>query len=304
MKRSVPIVLPLSPTAALPMLAAALLIAALALVAVPAFAGDLCDENDTSNTTFGNGKGSYARDVQEMHEPAPQGTWHIDGGDNGSVQISDWDKEEVLICARVTAWARDKERAERLLRSIHVENSGGRLHAEGPGQTQSARWAVSYRIRAPRSMDLDVQTVNGPVSVEGIRGRMSLHTENGPLELIGAGGDIEGRTTNGPLTVTLTGSRWQGRGLDVETANGPVRLRIPNGYSADLTTGTENGPMAGAYIGASGGRRHHHVNVVLGSGGAPIRVVTTNGPIVVNSGIKGHEGARGHDDADDEDDDE
>jgi DUF4097 and DUF4098 domain-containing protein YvlB len=147
-------------------------------------------------------------------------------------------------------------------------------------------------------MDLDVQTVNGPVTIEGIRGRMSLHTENGPLTLMGAGGDIEGRTTNGPLTVTLTGSRWQGRGLDVETSNGPVQLRIPDGYSADLTTGTQNGPVTGAYVGASAGRRHRHVNVTLGSGGAPIRVVTTNGPIVVNSGSKGH------DDVDDGDDDD
>jgi hypothetical protein len=298
MKRRVRIALPLSPSAALPLLAAALLFAALSVTAALALAKDLCGDDESSTMTFGSGKGAYARDVQEMHQPAPRGTWHIDGGDNGSVEISDWDKEEVMICAKITAWARDKERAERLLRSIHVESSGGQLHAEGPEQTGGAHWGVSYRIRAPRSMDLDVQTVNGPVTIEGIRGRMSLHTENGPLTLMGAGGDIEGRTTNGPLTVTLTGSRWQGRGLDVETSNGPVQLRIPDGYSADLTTGTQNGPVTGAYVGAGAGRRHRHVNVTLGSGGAPIRVVTTNGPIVVNSGSKGH------DDVDDGDDDD
>ena len=90
MKRPVRIALPLPPSAALPLLAAALLFAAFTVVTAAALAKDLCGDDDDSNMMFGSGKGAYARDVQEMHEPAPQGTWHIDGGDNGAVQISDW----------------------------------------------------------------------------------------------------------------------------------------------------------------------------------------------------------------------
>jgi hypothetical protein len=82
----------------------------------------------------------------------------------------------------------------------------------------------------------------------------------------------------------LTGSRWQGGGLDAETTNGPVQLSIPEGYSAKLTTGTENGPVAGAFVGVSLGGRRRHVSMVIGSGGAPVRVVTTNGPVVVDQG--------------------
>lgn len=284
MRRRVPNdALPLSAAAALPLLAAAMLLAALALSTPPAAAKDLCDDvRSETRMNFGNDRGKTVRDVQEMHEAAPRGTWHIDAGDNGSVQISDWDKDEVMICAQIAAWGRNQEQAERILRSVHVENEHGRLSADGPDQSKSARWGVSFRIYAPRNMDLDVQSVNGPISVTGIAGRMTLHTENGPLEIIGAGGDIEGRTTNGPLSITLTGSRWKGRGLDAETSNGPVQLSIPDGYSAQLTTGTENGPMAGAFVGSGRGHGRRHVTMTLGSGGAPIRVVTTNGPIVVN----------------------
>lgn len=299
MKRIHRVALPLAPAAALPLLAGALLLAALALTVRPANAKDLCGDDGHSQMSFGD-KGKTARDVQEMHEPAPSGTWHIDAGENGGVRLSDWDKDEVLICAQITAWSRDEARAQRLLRSIHVENSGGRLRAEGPAQSSNARWGVTYKIYAPRSIDLDVQAVNGPVSVKGIRGHMSLHTENGPLQIAGAGGDIEGRTTNGPLQITLTGSRWQGRGLDVETTNGPVQLSIPDGYSASLTMGTENGPMAGAFVGASRGHRRRHVSMELGSGGAPIRVVTTNGPVVVNQGGQGDDNDNDNDNDDDE----
>jgi DUF4097 and DUF4098 domain-containing protein YvlB len=282
MKRHRRIAPSFSPHSVLPPLAVALLVAALTVAAPPAAAKDLCGD-DKASMNFGT-RGETVRDFQEIHEKAPGGTWHIDAGEIGGVRLSDWDRNEVMICAQVTAWSRDKARAERLLRSIHVETSGGRLRAEGPPQSDNARWGVSYKILVPRSIDLDVQAVNGPVSVEGVRGRMTLRTENGPLQITNAGGDIEGRTTNGPLTVTLTGARWQGQGLDVETTNGPVKLSIPDGYSAELTTGTENGPMAGAFVGSSRGHRRRHISMVLGSGGAPIRVVTTNGPVIVNKG--------------------
>lgn len=267
---------------ALPRLVAASLLAAAALALDPMpSAADLCDEAEWSRTSFGD-RGETVRDYREMHEPAPEGVWRIDAGESGSVTLSDWEQDEVLICAEVAAWSPDRQRAEKLLRSIHVETDGERLRATGPAQSKSARWAVSYRIFAPRNADLDVVARNGGVSVEGIRGRMTLRTQNGPLRIIGAGGDVEGRTANGPLVVTLTGSRWDGRGLDVETTNGPVQLSIPRKYSAELTTGTQNGPVAGAYVGASRRGRSRHVTTVLGSGGAPIRVVTTNGPVVVD----------------------
>lgn len=287
MKRRSRRLFPLSPHAALPLLTASLFAATLLLLAAPAGAerrdadSELCDETEWGQTSFGD-RGETVRDFQQIHEPAPRGTWHIDAGVNGSVQLSDWEKDEVLICVQVTAWSRkNKARAEQLMRSVHIETDGGRLRAEGPPSSKSEQWAVSYKIFTPREMDLDIDAQNGPISVEGIHGHMSLHTQNGPLRIVGAGGDIEGRTTNGPVTVTLTGSRWKGRGLDVETTNGPVHLSIPRRYSADLTTGTENGPMAGAFVRAGRSHGHRQVSTVIGSGGAPIRVVTSNGPVVV-----------------------
>lgn len=283
------------------LLTAGLFLGSLMAMAAPAIAGqdDLCDEK-WSRTTFSE-RGTTLRDMQQMHEAAPRGTWRIDAGENGSVSLSSWDKSEVMICAQITAWAPDRNGAERLLRSVHVESSGGRLSADGPEQGRNARWAVSFKIFAPERMDLDVQGANGGISVEGIHGRLSLHTQNGPIQLTSVGGDVEGRTQNGPVSVTLTGSKWQGEGLDVETTNGPVQLRIPDGYSADLTTGTENGPFAGAFLSSMMHRGHrgatrHHVHEAIGSGGAPIRVVTTNGPITVSQGADANDNDEDDDD--------
>ena len=59
----------------------------------------------------------------------------------------------------------------------------------------------------------------------------------------GAGGDVRAHAQNGGLNVRLTGTHWEGAGLDAETQNGGVRLVVPEGYSARLTTGTVNGGM-------------------------------------------------------------
>ena len=39
----------------------------------------------------------------------------------------------------------------------------------------------------------------------------------------------------------LSGARWEGAGLDVETTNGGVTLAVPADYSAALEVGTVNG---------------------------------------------------------------
>jgi DUF4097 and DUF4098 domain-containing protein YvlB len=256
--------------------------ALLALLPGPVLASELCGKDgEWSQTHFGERHGKTVTDLQQMHEAAPRGTWRIDGGDNGSVQVSDWDKDEVLICAQITAWSRDEDRAEKVLRSIHVETDRGVLRAEGPNQSKNTRWAVSFRVFAPREIDLKIETMNGGISVEGLRGHMALTSVNGPLQITNVGGDVRGRTTNGPVTASLSGSHWTGEGLDLETVNGPVTLTVPEHFSAALTTGTENGPMDIAFPVTVQGRMRRQFSTVLGEGGAPIRVVTVNGPVVL-----------------------
>src|SRR5690606_23477122 len=90
------------------------------------------------------------------------------------------------------------------------------------------------------------------------------------------------RTQNGPLTVRLTGSTWSGAGLDAEASNGPVTLYVPDGYSANLETGTINGPLSSDVpLTITRLGRRSHIDTVLGSGGPRVRVVTTNGPVSI-----------------------
>jgi DUF4097 and DUF4098 domain-containing protein YvlB len=112
---------------------------------------------------------------------------------------------------------------------------------------------------------------------------MELSTQNGPLMLSGVAGDVHARAQNGPLLVRLTGARWDGVGLDAETTNGPADLRIPEYYNAKIEFGTVNGPMDVGFplTVTLNGRIRDRISTTLGSGGALIRVVSTNGPMTV-----------------------
>ena len=208
----------------------------------------------------------------------------VDASPNGGVSVSGWDRDSVHVIARVQTQAGSESEARELAGQIRIVNENGTLMAEGPSSRRWATWSVTFEIYAPRRVDLDLETVNGPLTVEDVTGRLRLQAQNGPLSLQHVGGDVRANAQNGPLHVELTGTRWEGVGLDAETRNGPVVLEIPEGYNAELTTGTVNGPMdIGFPITVQGriGTGRRHLTTTLGSGGPAIRAVTTNGPAVI-----------------------
>jgi len=207
-----------------------------------------------------------------------------DPGMNGGVEIVGWDRDSVGISARIQVNARTDDDAQAIARGIRIEAAGRSIRAVGPtptGRRQS--WSVSFVVFVPRRTDLSLSTQNGPLCVTGVSGQMDLSTHNGPLSLEGVGGDVRARAQNGPLSVRLSGARWDGAGLDAETMNGPAVLRIPEGYNAKVDFGTVNGPMDVGFplTVTINGRVTDRISTTLGSGGPPVRVVTTNGPMSV-----------------------
>jgi hypothetical protein len=206
---------------------------------------------------------------------------HVDAGRNGGIAVSGSPSErDVRGSARIRAQAASRTRAAQIADAVRIEIADGRLSAAGMQTDDGESWAVNWALSVPQRADLDLRAVNGPVWVSAVNGRIRAVTRNGPLTLDDLAGDVHARATNGPLTVRLSGLRWDGAGLDAETRNGPVRLDVPADYSAELQIGTKNGPFsARAPITVTGQLyRGGHISTTLGSGGAPVRVVTTNGP--------------------------
>lgn len=206
----------------------------------------------------------------------------VDGGTNGGASVIGWDRNEIEIHARIQTQAESLERARALADDVRF-NTDGTIEADGPSTSRREHWSVTFVIYAPRGTDIDLRAHNGPVSARELNGRLVLETHNGPVSLRNVGGDVRARTQNGPVRVELSGSRWDGGGLEARTQNGPVTLIVPEGYNAELETGTVNGPMSIDFpmTVTLQGRVGRSLRTTLGNGGPSIRVTTQNGPLSV-----------------------
>lgn len=223
------------------------------------------------------------RELQRMTFANPHAMLAMVDLENGGAEIQAWSQDEVSVAARIEAQAPTEDEAVQLARKVRIVREGGTLRAEGPPAEDHRSWSVVFHLLVPRQSDLKVRTQNGPVSIEGVKGKIDVATVNGPMDLKDLAGDVVARLENGPLSVDLDGSKWDGKGLDAETTNGPLSLSIPRDYSARLVTGTIAGPCSISLDHGGAFRSGRWNTYTLGAGGAPVRVVTTNGPAQVKS---------------------
>jgi Putative adhesin len=225
------------------------------------------------------GSGEHACDVRETTIPA-RGAIRVDGGENGGITVTGWDRNEIKVVARMEAQARDERDAQDLLKRIEIRTSPD-VRAEGPQTRSREGWSVSFDVYVPRHTNLDLETHNGGVKIADVDAQVRFDAVNGGVKLTGLAGDVRGQTENGGVSVTLDGDRWRGAGLDVRTQNGGVKLDVPTRYNADLETGTVNGHVDLDFPVTVSGRVGRTINTRLGGGGAPIRVRTTNGGVII-----------------------
>ena len=231
---------------------------------------------------YGNRGDERACEVRDVPVRRDVKSLSLDGSALGGISVTAWDRDSVHVSARIVAMARTQADAERHLKEVRIATEGGTIRASGSRDgDDDTRQIVSYDVYVPRHMDLDLRAHNGGLRVEGVTGKMSLETVNGGLSLEGTGGDVRAYAQNGGLNVRLTGTHWDGAGLDAQTENGGVRLIVPEGYSARLETGTVNGGIRTDIPLTVSGRISQRINLTLGSGGAPVRATTTNGGVII-----------------------
>ena len=254
-----------------------LVAAILAFAGVSVFAqkGSLsCRENGSYNDRLvGN------CEMREQTLALSGGAIAIDGRQNGGVSVKGWDQNQVLVRARVQTGAPTAEEAAALSRQIRIETSGAKIFASGPESRRDYHWDVSYEVFVPRRADVSVETQNGGIAIAEVTGRLDFTAVNGGVVLKRVGGTVHGSTTNGGLVVELGGDHWDGESLDVSTTNGGVVMSVPENYSAHLETGTVNGSVNVEFPVTVQGRITKQVAVNLGSGGATVKAMTTNGGV-------------------------
>jgi hypothetical protein len=237
------------------------------------------------------------RDEQEMAVSAAAGSpLRVQAARNSGVLVQATDRRDVLVTACKAAGSAEE------LDQIRVTFENGQLTAVGPVDES---WAAYLLIEAPRAAALSVEAHNGPISLRGLSGQVAARSENGPISVkdcsgsidaeaqngpisvASSGGDVRVRTQNGPISVKLSGSAWDGSGLDARAVNGPVSLKIPAGYrSGTIVESAGRSPFRCRGDACGRARRTWDDDgnrMEFGSGSTVVRLTTTNGPVSVGS---------------------
>ena len=216
------------------------------------------------------------------------------------VEASDRRDAQLLVCKGAASNAD--------LDQVRVTFENGLLTATGPA-TDS--WVAYFLIQAPQAAILDVEAGNGPIGLEGLTGKVSARSQNGPIALkncsgtidaeaqngpisvAGSGGDVRVRTQNGPISVKLAGNTWEGAGLVASAVNGPVSLKIPDGYrSGAVVESAGHSPFrckGGACNGARSSWDDDGRRLQIGGGASAVHLSTVNGPVTVASSDRDEE---------------
>lgn len=220
---------------------------------------------------------------------------------NSGVYITGWDRNEYSIksCKAVPA---DDPSASTTLREIStIANPNGEITVSGPNDRE---WTLNLILMVPRLSKMSIETRNGPMSLRDLAGVIHVLATNGPIALNNVGGVVDATTTNGPISVKgasgdhrvtatngpvhveLSGSRWDGPGIEVSTKNGPLALSVPDGYSSAIAVQTSSrSPVeCKATVCAGAIRTLSSPGIIrIGNGEAVVRLSTGNGPLSIQS---------------------
>jgi hypothetical protein len=240
-----------------------------------------------------------ARAEDRLTLPPTSSTVRMEASQNGGIYVYGWERQEFGILNCKVALSDDRVTAERKLQDIKMSFDSGQLTVRGP---DDGDWTSYLIVHAPRSSALSLKGTNGPISVSDLTGKVELRNTNGPLSIgnssgeinadivngpisyAGKGGDVHLHAENGPIAVKLAGTSWNGKGLDAESTNGPLSLKMPNNYVSGILVQTR-GYSPFSCSGCEGAHKDFddsNKSVQFGTGSPVVRLSTVNGPVSIN----------------------
>lgn len=215
---------------------------------------------------------------------------------NGAIKVEAWDGNQVSLQITKTVRAGDSDEADEYFNRLRVEIESGNNflevkthypHEWGGGffdwlfHSGSRYVNVEYVLKVPKTVNVDLESTNGGLSVTGVTGSVETHTTNGAIDLENVGGTVDGTTTNGGIIARI-GEEAQFNEMYLSTTNGGIRVYCPGDINADVEASTTNGGIHSDFpISVEGNFGGRHLEGKINGGGNELHLHTTNGGISI-----------------------
>jgi len=177
-------------------------------------------------------------------------------------------------------------------------------------------------VETPASLTLQAKTSDGSVALTGLQGELGLTTGDGDVTLDHVSGNLRLKSGDGHVTITDASGALDARTSDaslsvdgvfhaltlhtsdgavnlnlrqgtklteassIQSSDGSVTVRVPEGFAADLNVHTSDGhvdctlPLTMDHFNSKG-EGHHEVHGRLNGGGTPLTIHTSDGSVKI-----------------------
>ena len=211
---------------------------------------------------------------------------------NGGITLKTWTSDQVFVRAIKKAEASSGEDAEEMLETTTIEiketDSGIEIRTQHPDNKWKIfkNWniSVNYTVTVPQSVSLNLEAVNGSISVPSTTGNVKSETVNGSIKINGTRGAIDAETVNGSIEIAIAEQIQDN--IRAETVNGGLKLSLPSDFQgriqAESTIGHIDTEFPVAVKGRVSGRISKSLRGDLNGGKGPnIKLQTLNGGIAI-----------------------
>ncbi len=185
---------------------------------------------------------------------------------------------------------------------LNARQNGNRIEMEV--RVPGSHWgfgsrSVSLEVLVPEELRAEIHTGDGHVSAQGLKGEFRFVTGDGAIEaesldgtLSARSGDgrlkvrgrfdqVDLRTDDGSIEATFDRNSKMAGPWRVETGDGSVTIRLPEGFAADLDAQTGDGDISVSLpVTATGFHSgEHNFRGKLNGGGLSLRIRTGDGSI-------------------------
>ena len=196
---------------------------------------------------------------------------------NGSVDIQAVDGETAIIQIERTA----RSPAELDCNQVVVRQASGNLIIESETvgrQCQNISVTHKVLLSVPRTVDLSVHGVSGPVNIGEIEGALRISGNSGNISLAQSGSGS--RITGNSGTTTIKLRKLDARGLDLSGNSGAIKLYVGDDLNVDVKvsglSGTASSELPNVEFKKTGDADYY---ARIGSGGPTINVEGSSGSI-------------------------